>query len=248
MRAILSSLAAAFLVMGTGACITRGRIPQTLTGEEKAAAQEHEKALLEAAAREDAEALYQLGQVYQYGTFGTLDMDKALVYYQKAIDLGNPEAMVAMGMYKLSGWNGEKIDAMAARRLFSQAAAAGHSGAWNNLGVMAENGIGRPVDMATALEYYECAARNGNPVGAGNAAEFYFYGKEPVEIDYAKARQLFEQAAQSGDVNALQHLGAIYFLGLGTEVDETKARSYLTGWDEEKQNEFFDIMRERFAK
>ncbi len=50
----------------------------------------------------------------------------------------------------------------------------------------------------------------------------YFNG-DGVEQDYAMAAQLFEQAAEAGDISAAYYLGQMYEQGLGVELDINQA-------------------------
>jgi uncharacterized protein len=47
-----------------------------------------------------------------------------------------------------------------------------------------------------------------------------------VAQDYAKARELFEKAADKGDATAMANLGLIYRSGLGVAQDSSKAREW----------------------
>ena len=51
------------------------------------------------------------------------------------------------------------------------------------------------------------------------AAYRYYYGKDKP-IDYAKALQLYRQAAERGDVEAQFIVGGMFYLGKGTEPDK----------------------------
>jgi TPR repeat protein len=59
------------------------------------------------------------------------------------------------------GLGGPKDEA-AARALFAKAAAQGHAGALEQMGIFAQNGRGGPKDETAAKEYYEKAAALGN--------------------------------------------------------------------------------------
>lgn len=58
------------------------------------------------------------------------------------------------------------------------------------------------------------------------AAYRYYYGKE-VPIDYAKALQLYTQAAERGDAEAQFITGGMLYQGLGTVPDKTNGFKWL---------------------
>ena len=47
-----------------------------------------------------------------------------------------------------------------------------------------------------------------------------------MEVDYAKARDYYEQAAAKGNADALNNLGVLYHNGYGVERDYNKALEY----------------------
>ena len=62
--------------------------------------------------------------------------------------------------------------------------------------------------------------------GAQNNLAVLYEGGLGGEQDYAKARELYEQAAAQGIVRAYYHLGEMYEYGRGVEKDYAKAREY----------------------
>ncbi len=59
-------------------------------------------------------------------------------------------------------------------------------------------------------------------------AQKYYWGKG-VEKDYAKALDLYLQAAQLGDTEAKYIAGGMYYKGIGTRIDKKKAFDLLYG-------------------
>ncbi len=53
----------------------------------------------------------------------------------------------------------------------------------------------------------------------------YHYGAG-VEVDYKRAKDLYERALEYGNGEAANHLGRLYLNGEGVEKNETRAREY----------------------
>lgn len=108
-----------------------------------------------------ANAHYNLGVMTQQGLGAAADIPAAYTHYSKAAHLGHPEAMYNIGLMYAEGLGVEK-SAVRAAGYFKRAANAGMVQAAYNLGVLYEgNALGKP-DIATAIEWYEVAAAEGN--------------------------------------------------------------------------------------
>lgn len=57
-----------------------------------------------------------------------------------------------------------------------------------------------------------------------NQGVYYQVGGEGVTVDYAKAVQCYEKAAELGCINAISNLAAMYYDGIGVHQDYTKAQ------------------------
>ena len=65
-----------------------------------------------------------------------------------------------------------------------------------------------------ALSFFLKAAELGDAVGYSNIGVCYYYNDhEPIDRNYATARENFEKAAQLGDIRSLWYLGEIYYNG-----------------------------------
>ena len=51
----------------------------------------------------------------------------------------------------------------------------------------------------------------------------YLYGEDGVPVDYKKAFTYYNMAAAQNDPIAVNNLGSLYFSGIGTEKNFTKA-------------------------
>ncbi|RUO95343.1 hypothetical protein BC936DRAFT_144352 [Jimgerdemannia flammicorona] len=108
-------------------------------------------------------ALNKLGQYYEYGMAG-LEPDpwKSLQYYEQAAERGDPEAMLSLSGWYMSGAEGcfEKNEPLAFKWC-DKAAKKGMAKAEFALGYYYEVGIGVQSDVHRAIEHYNRAASKG---------------------------------------------------------------------------------------
>jgi TPR repeat protein len=81
-------------------------------------------------------------------------------------------------------------------------------------------------DFATALEWYEKAAAQGDVQSQSHLGWLYFYGLG-VPQDYAQAREWYEKAAAQGDTSAATNVGIMYQEGYGVPQDYLTALFWL---------------------
>lgn len=103
----------------------------------------------------------------------------------------------------------QKGDFVTAKDVFTAEAEAGNAVGEFMLGVMAEQGFGRPADAAEAVSWYTSAADKGMASAAFNLARFYEHGNG-VEKDVPRARDYLVQAAEGGHGKAMYNLGRLY--------------------------------------
>jgi hypothetical protein len=109
----------------------------------------------------DAEAMFELGQRYDYGLGVDKDSKMALEWYSKAAEAGNPEAMFEIANIYYDGDYVEQ-DYAKALEWFQKAAEDEHSDAMYNLGLMYETGRGVEKDYAQANYWYSKAVELGD--------------------------------------------------------------------------------------
>lgn len=73
-------------------------------------------------------------------------------------------------------------------------ASLGNSNAYNNLGILYDEGKGVPQDYKKAKAYYEQAVKLGNIVAMNNLGSLYEHG-QGVKQDLDIARELYRRAA-----------------------------------------------------
>ena len=174
--------------------------------------------IMAASEKKDPDAVYALGWIYQTGQGVKIDYNRAADYYKKAIVLGNETAMVSLAALIYSGkFEGDKeiSNIKEAIELYKRAAAKGNGAALDALGLLALNkGVDGPANAKQAMDYFQKALDAGNYQGAFNLAAIYWSGKS-LPKDEVKAIELYQKAAQNGEVNAQSALGFIYANGGG---------------------------------
>lgn len=142
------------------------------------------------------------------------DFAKAFALMQKAADLGNPDAIGAIGYFYAEG-KGVPQDEKLAVDWFRRGAEACCAKAQFNLSRMLLNGRGVEKSEKESF-YWVCkAADRGLPeavVAAGNA---FYFGDSGAERDYAKAYAYLLQAAEKGNIESQNTVGVILQDGMG---------------------------------
>ena len=103
--------------------------------------------------------LWKLGQCYQAGTACQPDLEKAIAYFKRAIDLGSMPAKYDLGYIH---FDNREFDT--ALHLFHEAAEEGSAPSMLAIGIMNEEGYGVKRDVERAKAWYEKAVAGGNPL------------------------------------------------------------------------------------
>lgn len=167
-------------------------------------------------------ARYMLGLMYSKGDGVLQDVNKALDYWNKAADDGNPGALFQLGRASLDGSLGMREDVASGIALLEQAANKGSQDASMLLGRMYARGNGVEQDMERAMKWY------GQAAAAGNAHAQYILGMACLEgagvpVDERKAFSWLQMAAGQEHVDAMMMLSACYSTGKGTSQDADMA-------------------------
>ncbi|MBO7542994.1 SEL1-like repeat protein [bacterium] len=123
-----------------------------------------------AAAKDDTEALYKLGLMYEYGDGVAEDHPAAFKYFQTAADKGHIDAWINLGIDYLIGRGTDKNLAKA-NQWIGKAANAGKPAAQKLMGDIYYNGWGVPDDRKTAISWYEKAAQGGSALAKEKLAQ-----------------------------------------------------------------------------
>lgn len=110
----------------------------------------------------DAEACLELAAAYRHGELLPRDRERALAFFRRAADQGEPLALYCLGMYHLLGEDGLPRDEAAAFDFFSAAAEAGAvDGVWS-VGLCYWYGLGVEVSLPLAQAWLEQAVEEGD--------------------------------------------------------------------------------------
>jgi TPR repeat protein len=177
-----------------------------------------------AADKGDANAMFNLGFLYERGFGVAQDYAKAREWYEKAADKGDTGAMYGLGWLYRDG-QGVAQNYPKAREWFQRAADRGNTGAMVRLGVLYRDGQGVAEDYLKARDWFQRAADNGDPDAMVNLGAVYFRG-QGVAQNYTQAREWFQRAADKGNTNAMVNLGLLYANAWGVARDYTQARDW----------------------
>ncbi len=131
-----------------------------------------------AAAAGLAEGYYNTGICYEVGmgTTGSADPEnarRAFEHFEKAAELGLSQGLYKLALVYTTGRGTDKNEAWGVE-LLGRAAAGGHAGAANDLGVVYFEGtLGVGRDTARAFEWFTRSAELGNGEAMKNLAVFY---------------------------------------------------------------------------
>lgn len=145
------------------------------------------------------------------------DLEAAARHFRIAAEQGEPMAMANLGMMLASGL-GVAQDNASALAYFEKAAMYGSAFALHGLGVMYLTGSGVPANATRARLFFEEAVEWGFTESHTYLGSMYLDGEGVDAIDYARAFEHFELAAQSQSSQALFNLGVMHYEGIGTPV------------------------------
>ena len=194
---------------------------------------------LKAAEKDNPEALFRLGLIYEKGENGVKqNYTQALGYYSQAArkDHTKAEANLANLYYNGLGTAKNYNEAL---RLFKKAAEKGNAAAINGLGVMTLKGEGGlPKNQKEAFKLFAKSAYMGDANGLKNLGNMYYNGIGTA-ADQSKAFTYYYKAAMLKDPDAMHKVAVMYDKGLGTNKDKNKADF----WYKELEKEGYTVNR-----
>jgi TPR repeat protein len=161
-----------------------------------------------AAAKGNADALFQLGQYYYFGTGVAKNYLTANKWLTKAAAKKNISAMLLLGEMYSEGL-GVKKDPAKSIDWMKKAATGGSSDAAYELGEMYEEGMGVTANMTEAVKWYNIAADKGD-VDAMIALGFCYMEGDGVTADPKTGSGWFLKAAAAGEPDAMRYMGDYY--------------------------------------
>lgn len=152
---------------------------------------------------------------------------KAMHYFQKAIELGNTNAMFRISYYLHNGKGGLQVDIPREIELLTEASKRGNHQATYRLGLLFEdNESGMAQNLELSVKYFQLAADNGILAAINKMGELYLFG-EVIPANLTKAISCFTAASEQGYGKASYWLGRLHTDGIGQlEKDTQKAMNY----------------------
>jgi len=225
MRNICVGMTLLFFVLFFNSCAIsqQGKIQKSTNNHLQNNHSDQSKKADKTANQEDGKAEYELGEKYFEGKGVPQDYAEAAEWYQKAAEIGNPNAQYKLGrMYQGYGGEGIHTDIKKAFKWYHIAAKRGLAEAQDYLGLMYYSGIGVPKDYAEAAKWFRKAAEQGNVNSQFYLGAIYGYG-QGVPQDYTEAAEWYRKAAEQGVAEAQCNLGFFYEEGKGVPKDYAKA-------------------------
>ncbi|KDO23496.1 hypothetical protein SPRG_11419 [Saprolegnia parasitica CBS 223.65] len=166
------------------------------------------------------DALYNLGLLYYNGSANSLppipaDAERAMGYFMKAAEVGDPSALFFMGHVLHVGHDVVPANATSSLLMLEAAAAKGHGGARYYLAQLYRSGdesMGIAPDADVFWRYLQDAVACDDADAMYCMADAYHYGLAPLTApDMRRAIELYTQAAKLEHADALCCLGALKY-------------------------------------
>lgn len=163
----------------------------------------------------NAGAMYKIGIFYYFGLRGLRrDPSKALAWFSKAVEKGEPRSMELLGEIYVRGTGVERNYTKALEWLTLAAKHQLYS-AYNGIGYLYVKGYGvEKKNYTKAKEYFEKAADNEDPGGYYNLGVLYLKGIG-VKKDVKLACKYFIMASNNGQAKAFYQLAKMFRTGVG---------------------------------
>ncbi|MBQ7456218.1 MAG: sel1 repeat family protein [Desulfovibrio sp.] len=159
------------------------------------------------AASGDADAMNNLGILYDRGLGGAVDQGRALYWFGLSAKADNPKGMSNYG-WMLDQGRGIPANPREAARWYDKSARKGQAEAQYNLGLMYERGRGVAQSFENACAWYSQAAKQQQTEALARLGHLYREGKG-VPKDAAKAQLLLYAASMNGNKEAIDELAAM---------------------------------------
>jgi uncharacterized protein len=184
---------------------------------------------LKAAEEGNAEAQYNLGQAYEYGEFGAVDLVESMRWYKKAAQQGYVHAQFKLSIFYEDGKVCE-VDLKAAYLWAEKAALQGLIHAQKRVSAFLSLGKGVDRDLQKSAywekEFLIREAKEGSFAALYHLGNFLIQGRLGYPKDSPKAIACYTKSAQGGYKDAMLKLADIYGKGIETKRDEAVAISW----------------------
>jgi TPR repeat protein len=170
----------------------------------------------------NSEAMLNLGHFYEQGLGTARNYTKAMEWYEKAGKAGQ-----SVGYYNLAVCYdvgmGVTADAGKAQQNFQKAADLGMPLAMYKLSSIFILGTGTARDTAKGIAWLEKAANAGLAAASNDLGTIYLAGLLGRKMDKQKALSFFMKAAESGSLEAVMNIAAMYKDGVGVKANPAVA-------------------------
>ncbi len=181
----------------------------------------------------DGRGYFGLGLIERDRSLEAGHYQKAMEYFEKAIEMNCPEGLCGKASLYESAW-GVEYDVDLAFSLYQQAAEQGCAFGTTGMGQMYRTGMsgfGTP-DPEKSLEYYQKAIESDDWYAAMYATNaignLYSSGCGTQPQDFAKALEWYQKAIDGDYTPAIFNTGRRYNAGEGVPQDPAKAQEYFT--------------------
>lgn len=174
----------------------------------------------------DDKLYYRLGSMNLSGTGTDVDLHHAMLYFEKAAELGNVDALYGLGKLYLRK-DFEEYDPAKAAEYLEEAAKQEHSYAQYLLGKLLFRGEDAPQNLEAAIQWLEKSANQDNQYAQYLLSKTLLLG-DAVEADPKRAVGLLERSIEQGNLYAAYFLGKAYLGGEAIPQDIGKAVQLLT--------------------
>lgn len=177
-----------------------------------------------AAEQGSAEAMSDIGDLYQQGSGVPPDYAAAMQWYRQAAAKGEPSAANQIGWLYQQGLGVQK-DYGEAQRWYRSAADAGSKEAENNIGYLYMRGLGVAQNYGAAMRWWRLSADKGHDAAMYNIGALYENGWGTAQ-NYAEAMSWYRRAADKGNRLAMNQIGRLLQAGAGVEKDYAEAMKW----------------------
>lgn len=151
------------------------------------------------------------------------DYRNALFYYRMAAEMDYPDAIERLAEAYLGDELGLEKDEKTALKLFKKASKLGNSAAQYNLGMAYACGYyGLTADKDKSIYWLKKSVKGENPMACVQMGLYYYYTVK-TQAAYKKAFELFNEAYNLGEEQAIINIGLCYLQGNGTKEDKKEA-------------------------
>ena len=151
------------------------------------------------------------------------DYDNALRYYQMAAEENFPDALERLAEAYLGDNLGLEKDEKIALKLFKKSARLGNAAAQYNLGMAYACGYyGLKANREKAVFWLKKSAKGENPMACLQLGLYYYYTVK-TEKSYKNAFDLFTNAFNLGEKEAIVNIGLCHLQGNGTKENKKEA-------------------------